>query len=181
MIVEQYQGSERTYIVISLGGNNASGVQAGLDVELLLHLLDAAGHLEGEKGAGEATSVAEDADALALCLVVGDVCDQAGQAAVDTAAVHVTALGRYLDAGLHLGGEPLLCQPHECLLNSLVRNGCGVVEVFEFSGNVGEDGVGRVGKVIIVEQACVRLGYELAGRCVEAHVVESVQRCLLLL
>lgn len=126
-----------------------------MDVELLLHLGDAACDLEREHGACEAAAVAEDADALALRLLIGNIGNQAGQAAVDAAAVHVSALCRHLDAWLDASLESLLGESHKCLLDCLVCDGRLVVQVPKLGGHVGEDGVGGVLEVVVIEQACI--------------------------
>jgi hypothetical protein len=146
---------------------------------LLGHVLDAAVHLEGEHGRSKTTSVAEHADALALQSLVVNIGEDAGQAAVDTTAVHVSALGGHVDAGLHAGIESLLSQTHEDLLNRLVGDRGGVVHISQLGGHLSENGVCGVCEIIVVQEARVRLSHKLASRGVERHVVETVKRRLL--
>jgi hypothetical protein len=174
-------GGRETHLVVHLGGDYAPGLQTRGNVKLLGHVLDAAPDLEGEHGGGEATAVAEKTNTLSLQALVVDTGENAGQAAVDTSAVHVTALCGHVDAGLYAGGKPLLRQRHEGLLNRLVRDGSGVVHALQLGGNFREDRVGWVLEIIVVEQASVRFRDELAGGGVEGHVVEAVDRRLLLL
>lgn len=141
---------------------------------MLRNILSATPDLERKEGGSETTSVAEKTNGLALQVLAADVGKQTGQAAVNATAVHVTALGRDLDAGLDASTEALLCETHECLLDRLVGHGGSVIEIAELSGNISEYGVRGVHKVIVVEHTRVRLGHELAGGCVERHVVETV-------
>lgn len=172
--VEQGRSVGKTHIVIDLGGHYTPALKAVLNVEVLGNALGTALDSEGEQGRGQTTSVAEHADALALQVLAVDVGEQAAQAAVDTAAVHVTALGWDLDAGLDAGSKALLGEGHKCLLDSLVRDRSGVVQVAKLGWDLSKDGVGGVDEVVVVQQARVRLGYELAGRGMESHVVKAV-------
>lgn len=170
-----------TYIIISLRRDNTSSSQALVHVDLLLDFGDAAFDLQGEERGGKAAAVAENTHALAGGVFTVDVGEQAHQAAVHASTVHVSAHGRHLNAGLDAGSEALLGKAHEGLLNRLVRHRGLVVETLQFCGHLRENGVLWVGEVVIVEQACVRLGYELARWRVEAHVIKPVERRLLLL
>ena len=152
-----------------------------MDIELLLDLGNVAVDLEREQGAGKTASVAEHADALTNSICAADVGNQAAQAAIDTAAVHVAAHGGYLNARLNAGAEALLGQCHEGLLDRLVGEGGDQIHVLEFSWDISEQRIGWVGAVVVVEQACVRLSNKLASWRMEAHVVKTVQGRLLLL
>lgn len=171
----------KTYLVVDLRGNYAPRVQSVMEIELLRNVLNAALNLEREQGGSETTSVAEETNTLALCGLAVNVGNQAAQAAVDTSTVHVTTLGRDFNARLNAGRKSLLCQGHESFLDLLVGDGGGIIKISEFGRDLSEDGVRWVYEVVVVEQARVRLGDKLASRRVERHVVEAVQRSLLLL
>ena len=141
-------GVKGTYLVVNLGSNYTPVIQTVLDIELLRDVLGATLHGERKQGRGKATSVAEHANALALQILAADVGKQAAQATVDTATVHVAALGRNLDTGLDAGSKALLSETHEDLLDSLVGDGGGIIHVTELSRDLSEDGVGGVGEVI---------------------------------
>ena len=126
-----------------------------MNVKLFSKVLSAAPDSEREQGRGQTTSVAEQANTLALKILAVDVGEHAAQATVDAATVHVTALGWDLDTRLDAGSEALLGKTHECLLDSLVADGSGIVEVAELSGNLGKNRVGGVDKVVVVEHTRV--------------------------
>ena len=171
----------RTYGLVLLGGNNAPGVKAVLDVKRLSDVLVAALDSEGEQRRGETTSVREESNAFSLSSLAVNVREQTAQAGVNTAAVHVSAHGGELDGGLDAGSESLLGKSHEGLLDVPVRDRGLVGDVLDLGGHLSEDGVGGVLQVVVVQETGVRLGDEFAGRGVESHVVEAVERCLLLL
>lgn len=87
--------------------------------------------------------------------------------------------------GLSRHDRNILCgtystyQTHESLLDRLISDRGGVVEVQKLAGDLGEEGVLGVLQVVVVEQAGVRLSDELASRGVESHVVKAVERDLL--
>jgi hypothetical protein len=176
------KGYERkAYSLVSLRGKNAPGIQAVLNIQRLGDVLVAALDSEGEQRGRETTTVAEEGNALALSSLAVNVGEQTAQAGVDTAAVHVSAHGGDLNAGLDASSKTLLGKRHEGLLDSPVGDGCVIREILDLGGNVSEDGVRGVRDVIVVEKTSVRLGHKLASGRMESHVVETVKRCLLLL
>ena len=146
-----------------------------MHIQLLLHFPDTALDLEREKAASQAAAVAENANAFPLQRIAVDVRQQRNERRVDAGAVHVAAHGRHGDGGLDASGKLLLRQGDEGLFDVLVGQRRGVVEVSQLGGDVGEERVGRVGEEVVVEQARIRLGDELAGRSVEANMVEAIE------
>lgn len=173
--------AQLAHLVVGSGGQDVAGLKTVLEVKLLNHVGDVANNLGAEHGGGETTAVAEKTDALGLVGGEADVADQTGQTGVDRGSVHVTAESSNLKTGLDAVGETLLGQTHEGLLDGLVGQRSGVVEVTELRGDLSEGRVGGVGEVVVVEHASEGLLDQLAGRGVEEDVVEAVQRGLSLL
>lgn len=60
-----------------------------------------------------------------------------------------------MDAGLYTSSISLLGESHERLLNGLVRDRGFIVDVLDIGRDIGEDGVGRIGKVVVVEETSI--------------------------
>ncbi len=149
-----------------------------MQFQLLAHLLRRALDTEREERARQAAPVAEDGNAFALQALAADVREQAAEAAVHACAVHVAAHGRDFDRRLHAGCEALLGESHERLLDRLIRQRGRVVNLLHVRWDIGEERIGRIGEIVVVEKAGVRLGHQLAGGGVEAYMIESVKRSL---
>lgn len=167
--------TQLAHVVVGLGSQDGAGLETVLKIQLLNHLGDITNDLGTEHGGSQTTAVGEESDALGLAGGESDVAQQTGQAGVDGSSVHVTAQGGNLETGLHTLGEALLGEAHEGLLNGLVGERGGVVEIAQLGGNLGEGGVGGVGQEVVVEHTAVGLLDQLAGRGVVEDVVEVVQ------
>jgi hypothetical protein len=166
------------YVIISLGRQDGSGVEALVQVKLLNHFRDITNDLGTEHGAGETATVREEGDALGLARIEGDVAEQAGETGIDGGSVHVTTHGGNVETGTHTLSEAFLGQSHEGLLDGLVAERLVVIQVTQFRRHFGKGGVVGVGKIVIVEHAGIGLLHQLAGRSVEQDVVEAVKRSL---
>lgn len=158
--------------------DNSASRESLFQVQDLLDGCGGAGNLQGEHARCQTASVAEDTNSLALEGFAVDVRQQTAKTSIDATAVHVTALSRHLNAGLHALVEALLGQTHEGLLHDLIGQRLLVIHISELRRNITKSWCRRVSEVIVVEQAAIGLGNELAGRSMECHVVKSVKRGL---
>lgn len=161
-------------LIVHLWLDSPPGRQPRLKIDRLGQLARRSRNSQAEQRTRESRPVRENTNALALQLLGADIGQQRHETAPDGAAVHVSAHSRHLDGGLDAGAEAGLGEAHEGLLDRLVGDGGLVVDLAEGGGDVGESGGIRVGEVVVVEEAGVGLGDQLAGGRVEGHVVETV-------
>jgi hypothetical protein len=131
--------------------------------------------LQAEQRTGKTTAVAEETNALGCAGVKLDVGQETDQASVDTGGVHVTALSGNLNTRVHSLVVALLGQGHEGLLDSLVGDRLGVLDIANLGGDFGKRRVGWVSEVVVVEHARVGLGNELAVRGMEENVIKAIE------
>lgn len=149
--------TQLAHVIVGLGSQNGAGIETVLQIQLLNHLGDVTDDLGTEHGGGQTTAIGEESNALGLARGESDEAQQTGQAGVDGSSVHVTAQGGHLKTGVHTLSEALLGQSHEGLLDGLVGEGGGIVEIAQLGGDLGEGGVGRVGQEVIVKHTAVGL------------------------
>lgn len=167
--------AEVAKLVVDLWCNCASGGKSLLKIDSLLHLLSGANNFQREQRGSETRSVRENTDLLALELLRLNIRQKGDKSTPDGATVHVSAHSWHLNGWLHALSELLLGKTHEGLLDNLVGDGLLVIDILDLSWDVSEDWGLWVGEEILVKKASVGLGDQLAGWCVEGHVVESVE------
>lgn len=167
--------AQLAHLIVGSGSEDVAGLEAALEVQILDNGGDVTDDLGAEQGGGETGTVGEKTDTLGLAGGEGDMAEQRSNTSPDGSGVHVTAQVGDLETGGDTLSEALLGQGHEGLLNGLVGQRSGVVQITELRGDLGEGGVGGVGQVVVVEHASVGLLDQLAGRGVEQEVLKAVQ------
>ena len=166
--------AEVAKLIIDLWCDCASSSKSLLKIDSLLHLLSRSNNLQRQQRGSQSRSVREDTNLLALELLRLNVGEKGDETTPDGATVHVSAHSWHFNRWLHALSELLLGKTHEGLLDNLVGDRLLVLDILDLSWDVSEDWGLWVGEVIVVKEASVGLGDQLAGWCVEGHVVESV-------